>query len=219
MPRGVGTCHREKGEGCAFAEDECELVHRATPFCVSFMKTLAQQLHLQIVPSLLARLSSQPVGQKKLANSIPRTAKVQSMRQRPHHSSPQKKANSSAFSIFTASKQRCVVTAGPVLWSGQRFPDGQPGAPLSWRLVPAARASQRLISAFPALPERSQGLFRIGMAAHPHARGLLELVALSQVHPLDAMEDPHSPRGIGRFPRRKLRLPRRRTPSPTAARR
>jgi len=29
------------------------------------MKTLAQQLHLQIVPSLLARLSSQPVGQKK----------------------------------------------------------------------------------------------------------------------------------------------------------
>ena len=55
-------------------------------------------------------------------------------------------------------------------------------------LVPAARASQRLISAFPALPERSQGLFRIGMAAHPHARGLLELVALSQVHPLDAIE-------------------------------
>jgi hypothetical protein len=40
------------------------------------MKTLAPQLHLQIVPSLLARLSSQPVGQKRLANSIPRTAKV-----------------------------------------------------------------------------------------------------------------------------------------------
>jgi hypothetical protein len=29
------------------------------------MKTLAQQLHLQIVPSVLARLSSQPVDQKK----------------------------------------------------------------------------------------------------------------------------------------------------------
>jgi hypothetical protein len=40
------------------------------------MKTLAQQLHLQIVPSVLARLSSQPVDQKRLANSIPRTAKV-----------------------------------------------------------------------------------------------------------------------------------------------
>ena len=47
---------------CAFAEDECELVHRTAPFCVSFIKTLAQKLHLQIVPSLLARLSSQPVG-------------------------------------------------------------------------------------------------------------------------------------------------------------
>jgi hypothetical protein len=62
---GVGTCYREKGEGSASDEDECELVHRTTPFCVSFIKTLAQKLHLQIVPSLLARLSPQPVGQKK----------------------------------------------------------------------------------------------------------------------------------------------------------
>jgi hypothetical protein len=50
LPRGVGTCYREKGEGSASDEDECELVHRTTPFCVSFMKSLAQQLHLQIVP-------------------------------------------------------------------------------------------------------------------------------------------------------------------------
>src|SRR5262245_8080857 len=64
-------------------------------------------------------------------------------------------------------------------------------------LVPAARASQRLISAFPALPERSQGLFRIGMAAHPHARSLLALVALSQIHPLDAIEDPLSNANCG----------------------
>ena len=65
LPRGVGTCYREKGEGRAFDEKECELVHRTTPLCVSFMKSLARQLHLQIVPSLLARPSSQPVGQKK----------------------------------------------------------------------------------------------------------------------------------------------------------
>jgi len=33
-----GTCYREKGEGRAFDEDECELIRRTTPLCVSFMK-------------------------------------------------------------------------------------------------------------------------------------------------------------------------------------
>src|SRR5262249_39012744 len=111
LPRGVGTCHREKSEGRAFDEDECELVHGTTRFCVSFMKTLAQQLHLQIVPSLLARLSSQPVGQKKTSKQC--SENCQSNNQYDSDNIILRHKRKPIHQIFTASKRRCAGTAGP----------------------------------------------------------------------------------------------------------
>jgi hypothetical protein len=115
LPSRVCTCHREESDGRALEEYECQFAHEATPFCASLMETLAQQLHLQVVPSFLARTSPKLVSQEKNSKQYSKNCQgnnqcdsdniVLRHKGKPiHHQFSQ---------IFTASKRRCAMTAGP----------------------------------------------------------------------------------------------------------